>query len=431
MHITATMQFIAQPPAMSLAAEANGAYACFVAEWLNARPPWADMATQRHEAKTAQDLLQAQLARRAACPIEALGFFMDEAGGILICKMSKAMQTNNARSAVRTILGGFPADLRSGLLKAFRPMDQLDKERVDSWEVASSLLPASYVDDDDEHDDDEEGVYPVTLEGWEDFSRAWDAAHLRRPEGVPMRLCIADGEVDITVSQQDLAEVGLSTMDIQLWKETCKRRAVVVAACVGDLQVLSYTVCKHELRRAQLIASRLTRRSELVDAAECAAKLAAEGALPSALADGGRSRRAEFMRRCASAVAMKNAEAETKEDKLCAEHRLRIAVALGEGSKLCLRCSKPAKSITNFAPWFPVEGQSQGSEDLRAYCNDCQPARVWLCPQCGKDDAMEYHLVAASDPHKLLCTRCCKIAICKDSARMAFAYWEGELMRRG
>jgi hypothetical protein len=362
------MHFLAERPRITLSDDGTK-YTSFVADVIAERPPFAEIAGFRQAATAIQDSMQ-KLIERAASPIGAAAIVVDAVGACILFSTTKRLSVQNARTAIDTVVATLHADQRRAVEKTVRPVDELDKCRVENWDIASAPtvrrereLPAicppgawrAFIQSDS---DDEEPV-------------------------APPRLMLTDVE-------QTSSTPALTDTEHTMWQEYVKGQCVIMVCSAGELQ-LTFIRCHREDRRKALLARELTSSSTLVAAVRAGIALATAGALPG-LRDGARWKKADFLKRCAAALALKAPAAERDAKKLAPGDQRALALALDD--RMCIRCAKSPGTTTGDAlpiVWACVDDVN--IPELAAdsvYCGSCaETVRVVYCPRCGKNDAIE------------------------------------------
>ena len=122
----------------------------------------------------------------------------------------------------------------------------------------------------------------------------------------------------------------------EVWKDGLKSMAVVVACSVGSLDELTFVRSHTEERRITLLMRSLPGQQNLVGVVRVALRLSRDGSLPPF--DAARNRKAEFLKRCAEALAKHDPSAIREPKKLDGRPQRLLALALDK--RLCVACSK-------------------------------------------------------------------------------------------
>ena len=119
------------------------------------------------------------------------------------------------------------------------------------------------------------------------------------------------------------------------WAHRLKTECTVVVAEFGQRPVqLTWVSCHHEVRKIAFLVHTVQEsygKPGLVSVVRVAAAMAKEGSLPDHT--GARGRKSEFLKRCAKALEIVNANAEKDVKKLSKEERDTIRLILGEGGE--------------------------------------------------------------------------------------------------
>jgi hypothetical protein len=302
------------------------------------------------------------------------------------------MQLCHARSALSTLLKPLPVAQRKAAEGSIRPLDELDKARLDTWETAAMLRPRIPKDD---------ATAPAST--LKQFLAELSDSEDESVDGAP--LAITDGRIEA-------GDAGTldETLALEGWRHIAETRAVVVLLNIGNLEKLTYIRCHREERRVALLVSRLGSLPDLAETVAIAAGMAKDGALPPP--SGPRARKTEFLKRCQAALVIRNPKAETEVKLVPKDDQRKIAVALSP-AQICSRCPAPAATSMEFGlAW--LDGVPEPSPDERWYCKGCLPSHPAVCITCGKPDDLEvtggasapapfvgFHLIP-----QLRCTRC-------------------------
>ena len=189
--------------------------------------------------------------------------------------------------------------------------------------------------------------------------------------------------------------------------------AVIVACTVGCPEELTFVRCNIEKRRIELLLRNLSGQQNLVGVVHVALRLSRDGSLPPF--DAARNRKAEYLKRCAEALAQYDPSAIREAKKLDDRQQRLLALALDD--RLCVECCKSPGIYTTGdleLGWVCTSliDIPEIVGDLR--CGACAKSRRLLyCPKCGKTDSLQAEgddrlidyglVVAATNVH---CTRC-------------------------
>ena len=220
------------------------------------------------------------------------------------------------------------------------------------------------------------------------------------------------------------------------WLENVHRSSIVVMLSVGALTDLTYIACHREERRVQFIVAKLKQLPDLAETCTLVAKLAQEGLLPQSSTV--RARKAEFLKRCQAALAIKNPLAELDVKKLPRQDQRTVALALEPDKKICSRCPNLADTALEFTiNWFAPNGSACSCPDnmpicrcevpevdprVEWYCATCAIGlRAAVCPSCKTSDALVQDGEVLQTIHPMQmgfhqfanvkCTKCNRLAI--------------------
>ena len=364
-------------------------HTCFIAELFEPRPDANAMVVYRDNMVALQAAVE-EIASRERCPFAQLGIYIDEQGACLLATAKVEMQLCHARSGLSTLLQpldtyetGARVTSRKRMEKSIRPLDALDKVRLDAWSTVGQLRPRFPKAPRPER--------PTLIHtNRKDFVAAWKNESDSEDDG-PQMLAIQDGMVEpprpaAAMSSGELAlyregyEYAFSK-----WRQNVQHSAVVVMLSVGALTDLTYIACHREERRVQFIVAMLKQLPDLAETCTLVAKLAQEGLLPQSSTV--RARKAEFLKRCQAALAIKNPLAELDVKKLPRQDQRTVALALEPGKKICSRCPNPADTALEFGiNWFAPNGSACSCPFHEPICR-CQVPEVdprveWYCAKC-------------------------------------------------
>lgn len=131
------MQFLTQRPVPE-PSDDGGKYTSFFADVSAPRPPFDEIVGVTHAAASLAKSM-AKLLSRKASPVSSVSLVIDGIGACLLVSTSKRMQVQKARSAIDTVIAALPAAQRRSVEKKIRPLDELDKRRIEDWFLASPL----------------------------------------------------------------------------------------------------------------------------------------------------------------------------------------------------------------------------------------------------------------------------------------------------
>ena len=141
------MELLSQMPRLHLIDGASK-HSCFIADMFEPRPEWDAMLAYR-ETMTVIQVYVGKLVTRESCPFKHLGIYIDSRGACVVATTQIKTQLCNVRSAISTVLQPLDAyekdarvTSRKRVEKTLRPLDALDKVRLDAWSTAAQLRPS-------------------------------------------------------------------------------------------------------------------------------------------------------------------------------------------------------------------------------------------------------------------------------------------------
>ena len=305
---------------------APGLSESFFADLLEPRPTYETLVAFKDWAANAkQHMLRAQT--RKNCPLAWVGIFVDKVGVAIVLHFTKGVQLRAAQTAASTLTQFFEKEMQQRLWANLHPLDELDRRRIDGWQTPASLCPSNL----------KRKRVAVTNESAEPPAKRTRAALLaallddtddeEEPTGAPL-LCIQDAGSAPAQESRDSRDL---LRDLPgLWEYRAKVEATIVVTECGTRPTLTFVRCHSESRRLQLIVQAVRdeyERFSMVAVVRVAAALAKAGAVPGV--DGPRSRKSEFLKRCATALDVLDASAEKDIDKLPSGDQNAIRKMLG------------------------------------------------------------------------------------------------------
>ena len=410
------MQFLTQRPVLGLSDE-GGKYTSFFADVFAPRPP-LDEIVGFTDAAASLAKSMARLLSRKASPISSAALLIDGIGACLLVSTSKRMQVQNARSAIDTVIAALPAAQRLSVEKSIRPLDELDKRRIDDWFLASPLkqymaptaaAPAAAARHTTVSTRDFVSTYSEDVSTWF-FKEGEPRPAFPEPEPAPTARALLDAASDseddapaamltdaasaaplmLTDAATDgvVAIAGHPAACAEVWKDGLKSMAVVVACSVGSLDELTFVRCHTEERRIALLLRSLSGQQNLVGVVRVALSLSRDGSLPPF--DAARNRKAEFLKRCAEALAKHDPSAIREPKKLDDRQQRLLALALDK--RLCVACSKSPGICTGddlLLGWVCTALIDVPEVVGDLLCGVCASKRLLFCPTCGKADSLQ------------------------------------------
>ena len=379
------MEILSQMPRLHLIDGASK-HSCFIADMFEPRPEWDAMLAYRKTLTMIQHSVE-KLVTRESCPFKHLGIYIDSRGACVVATTKVKTQLCNVRSAISTVLQPLDAyendarvTSRERVEKTLRPLDALDKVRLDAWSTVSQLRPPF-----PKTPKPEKPTPPHT--NLKEFVAACESSE-SEDEGPPT-LAIEDGMVEPPCPDAALSEIELAMyqaghrLAFAKWVENVHSSSVVCMLSVGtSCGDLTYIACHREERRVQFLVAKLKQLPDLAETCTLAAELARECMLPQP--SGARARKAEFLKRCQAALKVKNPLAECDVKKLPGEDQRAIALALEPGTKICSQCPNVADTQLEFSLSFEVPSSACSCARFVCKCEvpDPDPRIEWYCAGC-------------------------------------------------
>jgi len=298
----------------------------FFADILQPRPDFATLvafngwsAQFRHE--------MTAIRARKNCPVAWVGLFVDQDGLSIVLHFEHPLMLCHAKTAARNLTRFLVKDMQNALQSNLRPLDELDRTRIDGWCTQMSLRPRGKKRARQQADENCQSLAkrPKTVAQFlaEDGSDDEESA-ICDTSTDPSLLSIQDADVS--------DDVCVLTDPMLNWAHRLKTECTIVVVEVGQRPVLAWTSCHHEVRRIAFLVRTVQEsynKPILVSVVRVAAAMAKKGSLPPHT--GARGRKSEFLKRCAKALDIVNASAEKDVDKLSKEERDTIRLILGNG----------------------------------------------------------------------------------------------------
>ena len=299
----------------------------FFADLLQPRPDFDTLVAFAGWSATVQQEMAATKARKN-CPVAWVGLFVDQVGLSIILHFAHPLQLCAAKMAARTLTHFLVKDMQQALWSSLRPLDELDRKRIDGWHTPVSVRPPGLgkkrAREEAEGECQTLAKRPKTMAEWlvEDSSDEEDCP----PAPSLLRIQDARCKPDELGVSQDLSV---------FWEYRMKTESTIVVAEAGERPAqLTYIRCHHEARRIAFLVQTVReeyRRAGLVEVVRVAAAMARAGSIPDPA--GARGRKSEFLKRCATALSIINASAEKDISKLPNEDQNTISLILGEGGE--------------------------------------------------------------------------------------------------
>ena len=280
-------------------------------EIINSAPTWAAVA--RKQIQTAME--------RKNCPITWVQVVFDQAGMLLLLRAADAQHLGNIRSAAKAILKCLPPSHRQAAQDSLRPLDEVDRNRIVSWQTLSSMRPPKRRST-NEHDTkrartDLEGRAQTVAEFIAELSESDSEDYVPQPLTLSTALALTD----------DAQPAAFNILDPNSgWSHTAKNIATLVLVEVGLRPArIAFTHCHRESRRQILLLSKLPKNCDMAQTVVVAMRLVKDGSLPPL---GERGRKVEFFKRCAEALQTLDPSKETDVTRLSDEDQARVRRAL-------------------------------------------------------------------------------------------------------
>ena len=286
------MEFFSGEMTLVLQESHHSRYCCFAADVFKKRPDFGDIQKFQGWAEQLQVAIT-ELVSKKQCPLAWMAFYMDKDGMLLLVENKDSKQLVHTRNALSTILkrlgtSTLPEDMGSAILDTLRPLDELDRDRIQSWDTMESLKPAPKVPVQLPTD-----RAPTAAEYADYCENAASSDEEGEQETMPTTLALRGSEVNVDT----LASfTGGSKMR---WVACSRDYATIACAATGPPPELKYVRISHEKRRQLLLISRLIGKCTMANMVKIAVGMVADGSIPG---PGAHGRFSEFLRRCADAV---------------------------------------------------------------------------------------------------------------------------------
>ena len=299
----------------------------FFADLSQPRPDFDTLVAFAGWSATVQQEMTATKARKN-CPVAWVGLFVDQVGLSIILHFAHPLQLCDAKMAARTLTRFLVKDMQQALWSSLRPLDELDRKRIDGWHTPVSVRPPGLgkkrAREEAEGECQTLAKRPKTMAEW----LAEDSGDEEDWPPAPSFLCIQD-------VRRKPDELGVSQDLSVLWEYRMKTEGTVVVAEAGERPArLTYIRCHREARRIEFLVQTVReeyRRAGLVAVVRVAAAMAKAGSIPDHA--GARGRKSEFIKRCATALSIIDSSAEKDVTQLPNEDQNTIRSILGEGGE--------------------------------------------------------------------------------------------------
>ena len=381
---------------LALSANVPGPSKTFFADIVQPRPDFEVLSTYAGwGARVQQEVLHA--GARKNCQLAWIGVFVDEKGVALVLQCTRGIRLNEVKLATHSLTRTWLDDEMQGRLWVnLHALDEIDRRRIEGWKTPTSLCPSGLKRKREEGDRTAGATaradQPPAKRTRAQFlaENDHDSDHELDCPPAPTLLCIQDR------GQSELDSIGLLRDLPSLWQHRVKLECTVVVAEVGNRPTLTFINCIHEDRRIELMVQ--TARDEydqfsMVAVVRVAAALAKAGAIPSA--DGPRSRKSDFLKRCATALKALDENAECELTKLSTRDQNSIRVILSgkdepfsgcfspgcvdrkptwTTQKICVRCSHCNTPMSFGRTW--TTGYDQVREEYHRQRMEMDEARI-------------------------------------------------------
>ena len=227
----------------------------FFADLLEPRPDITTLTAFESWAVKAQQQITLTQTRKN-CPLAWAGIFVDQVGMAIVMHFTHGMQLNSAKSSARTMTQFLEKEMQHRLLINLRPLDEIDRRRIDSWMTPTSLCPSDLKRKREKADAgqpaEDDGQPPAKrsrLQLLADLDTSDDEGE---PPQVPM-LCIQGANSRSSLEDVIHVPSELLLRDLpRLWQFRVTTEATVVVAEVGVRPTLTFVRCHHEARRLEL-----------------------------------------------------------------------------------------------------------------------------------------------------------------------------------
>jgi hypothetical protein len=324
------MDFLRVTPTINLGQDLGHEHICFCADLFNERPSFHAIKAFEEWAQKQQDILMQKM-KKKSCPVRWLGLFVDQEGAVLIATRHSGAHLNNTRFGLKTMLSALPEEFQKAVATTLRPLDELDKVRIEGWQTVNDLKP----------EEDSDSDSPVQ-------------------------------ETALALRQAGQIELDFEGGALVAWAARAQAYATICLASTGDMPELTYIRCSEKKQRRHLLLLKKIREEKadiLADVARIAATMAKKGSVPSP----GKQRTCEFMRRCIDALKAVNPKAETDPTKLPREEQEAVRRALGKEDEVYEGCLSEG-CLDQEAAW---ETQDLGDGLRLSRCTRCRMPKAW------------------------------------------------------
>ena len=318
------MEYLREQPVVSLADP--GQSEAFIADVFQPRPAFDEICTDAAEKMRA-------VMERKNCAVTWVQLVIDQHGLLVILRFGHPSILGAAKGAANVILRSLPDDGRLAAEQSLRPLDEVDRDRLASWQTVESLRPAGTKrprETDEEEDYQSLAKRAKTAESNAKSAAAllaeyYDGSSSEEEEVIAPRLMLSNG------SEQPQPSAAPSVLDpTSVWEHRLKCEVAIIVAEVGERpERLVFRRCHHEPRPQLLLQSKVREEYEsagMPQVVRVAMQLAGDGSMPG---PGDHGRKSDFTKRCAAALRVLDPSKETDLKKLGAQDQALIRQALG------------------------------------------------------------------------------------------------------
>ena len=347
----------------------------FAADLFQPRPAFDEMAQFQHWSSDAAEKIKTAMQRKN-CAVQCVQLVVDIEGVFLIIHFQHPLILGHAKSATGVIMRCLPAEQQRAAKRSLRPLDEVDKVRIEAWASPASVRPAG---NKRQKPDDYDDWEPPVAKRYKSLEAFLEDCSSEEEEVPPPRLMLTNGPHQ---ASSTLAE--LSLLDAtSVWEYRIKTEATIILVQVGEKpEKLAYVRCHWEARKQLLLqgaVSSLYSMPCMRCVVEVAMKLTSEGSFPGPCGEHGR--RIEFVKRCGVALQALNPNAEHDIKKLPTAEQYAIRVAFGEKDKIYEGCLNPL-CMSETPAWNRMNLNRPGEPEMI----------MSTCDRCGSPKALGRHL---------------------------------------
>ena len=357
------MSFLATRPNVTVVAS-EGKYTTFAAD-LHLTPIPREHVDQNQPIFESIERRAGAYMLRTTCHFDFMGVVADERGIMLIMQSSKKLQLCNAKSGVLSMIGDNTEEQKELLTQTFRPLDQLDADRIQEWVSVESLRP----------------IPPMP---WKPTAYNMDEVRKRSIEDCvgrnwPFWGCESECTTLALPQTTDLAIIAPSRLQ-KHWLEEAQHRATLVIVQAGEWpEHLNYVACRSQPRRDLLLKEYMkkdkSKDHSMVKAIRAAKKLSDMKMIP--LIVGARSRKSEFIKFCATVVKSIDETAETVVTKLSEADQFKIRCIFGSTEEVYSGCLSEACLDFASTEWIVADLSTNSEKIIISRCSRCYVPKAW------------------------------------------------------